>query len=70
MEIDKEDLIEMMREFWAVDNNATCYVRTLEFCLKYGISRNEISIGADTDFDKDDLQSAREDFRNIQMDKK
>ncbi|MBU0924690.1 hypothetical protein KKG81_07380 [bacterium] len=37
----EEDLLKMMQEFWAIDNNDTCAKETLRFLNKYKIDDND-----------------------------
>lgn len=37
MEIDREELIDMMEEYWALDNNPLCQQKTYDFCEKYSL---------------------------------
>lgn len=37
----EEELVKMMREFWAIDNNDECAKQTLDFMDKYEIFEEE-----------------------------
>ena len=37
MNIDEDELIEMMNNYWAIVNNKECWEKTLKFCKKYGL---------------------------------
>lgn len=42
MEVNKEELQTMMREFWAIDNNSNCLKASIIFLKRIGIPSNEI----------------------------
>ena len=51
MEIDREELIEMMLEYWAIDNNKECWIKTKEFLEKYNISKHEVGLSDEDCFE-------------------
>ena len=52
MEINKDELIEMMNEYWSLENNKVCRDKTKEFCNKYNISTNNVFHFNDIDFEE------------------
>lgn len=40
--VDKDELLMMMREFWVIDNNDNCLKETIIFCRRIGLSDIEI----------------------------
>lgn len=63
LDLFEEDLIKMMEEFWAVDNNSECAVTTLEFIRKYKIDNdkyhnlyNRILDTWEDQFDKEEIK--------------
>lgn len=47
MEINKEELQTMVREFWAVDNNPECLKATIIFLKRIGLTEGEIKLWID-----------------------
>jgi hypothetical protein len=43
MEIDREELIELMSEYWAISNNPECAKKSYDFCKKYDL--HEVDCG-------------------------
>jgi len=60
LKINRDELIRMMSEYWAIDNNDTCAIATLIFMRKYGISTQEVDVtledGIATDYTLDELE--------------
>ena len=50
MIINKDDLIEMMVEFWIISPNEECHIKTIEFCKKNAISLDDVNIDEDYNY--------------------
>lgn len=51
MEIEKEDLLNMMENFWALKNNDDCETQTILFMEKYGFTDEDfVRVGIDQQF--------------------
>ena len=69
MEVNKEELQTMMREFWSVDNNDTCQKCSIIFLKRIGLTEREIKgwmqivddLPEITQEDEDGFQNALED---------
>ena len=47
MEIKKQELQTMMREFWAIDNNPVCLKSSIIFLERIGLTQKEIDLWID-----------------------
>ena len=52
MEIDKNELIKIMTEYWATSNNEECHEKTREFAKKYGFYEDLVEQGFEENFQK------------------
>jgi hypothetical protein len=54
MEINKNELIKMMTEYWSTSNNRECWEATKRFAEKYCFYDELVSYGFDKNEDFDD----------------
>jgi len=62
MEVHKEELQTMMREFWAIDNNPNCLKASIIFLKRIGLTEKEIKLWIDfRPWEKEDYTITEED---------
>ena len=62
MEVNKEELQTMMREFWAIDNNPECLRASIIFLKRIGLTEKEIKFWIDfKNREKEDYTITEED---------
>lgn len=55
IEIESHELVKMMTEYWATENNPECWLQTKKFAEKYGFFDELVSYGFTENLNEEEL---------------